>query len=77
MSGTIDINLDKFSNTINNSVEIGEEVSLGIADQGALIGQAIGVTIAVLLFFALIFVVISFIRRFISTTKGLGFGAKR
>ena len=70
-TGSVDINLTVFGNTINNVTSIAEEVTGGVADQGALIGLAIGLTLAIGLLFVLIFSILAIIPRLIGKVKGM------
>ena len=69
-TGSVDFNLTKISNVINNSTQVAADVTGGIADQGDLIGTAIGITIAVVLLIGaiaavlgIIFVIFNFAKR--------------
>ena len=70
-TGSVDVNLTPFGNMINNSTELGSEVTGGVADQGALIGLAIGLAIAVGLLFGLIVIMLGFIVTLIQKVKGV------
>ena len=70
-TGSVDVNLTAFGNTINNGTKLGHYVITGVADQGDLIGLAIGLAIAIGLLISLIFLVISIIPRLIAKVKGI------
>lgn len=71
MSGSIDVNLDNFSDMVNNGGILGAEVSGGVADQGNLIGVAIGITIAITLLFGVVFLILAYIIKLIKETKNM------
>ena len=70
-TGSMDINLSTFGNTINAGTGLANDVMGGIRDQGNLIGLAIGLTIAIGLLFGLIFLVIGVIPKLIARVKGM------
>ncbi len=70
-TGSVDVNLTVFGNTINNVTSIAEEVTGGVSDQGDLIGLAIGISIAIGLLFAVVFAVLAVIPRLVGQVKGL------
>ena len=69
--GDIDVNLDNIKDIVNSSTLLGQEVTLGVADQGGLIGLAIGLLIALGLLFVVIFKLIDLIPALIGKVKGL------
>lgn len=70
-SGTIDVNLTAFGESINSGTGLASAVVGGVRDQGTLIGLAIGLTIAIGLLFGLIFLVLSVVPKLIGKMKGL------
>jgi len=70
-SGSIDVNLEKFEDMINNSSNLGAEVTGGVADQGDLIGLAIGLSIAIGLLFGVVILLLAFIMTLVKKTKGI------
>ena len=69
-TGSVDINLTPIGNIVNNTTDVGAEVTEGISDQGDLIGLAIGITIAILMLvgaitavLGIIFVIFTFVRK--------------
>ena len=70
-TGSVDVNLTKFGDMINNSTEIGAEVTGGVADQGDLIGLAIGLSIAIGLLFGVVVLLLAFIVTLVKKTKGM------
>ena len=75
-SGSIDVNLTKISNTINNSTEMAAEVTDGIAEESDDIGTAIGITISVLFYVGLIVVVLGIIFLIFNWVKSIKGKAK-
>jgi len=75
-SGSIDVNLTKISNTINNSTEMAAEVTDGIAEESDDIGTAIGITISVLFYIGLIVVVLGIIFLIFNWVKSIKGKAK-
>jgi len=53
-TGSIDVNLDNISDTVNNSTEMAANVTEGIANESDDIGTAIGITISVMFYIGLI-----------------------
>ena len=70
-TGSVDVNLTKFGGMINNSSELGADVTGGVADQGDLIGLAIGLSIAIGLLFGVVLLMLGIIVTLIGKTKGL------
>jgi len=70
-TGTMDINLTTFGQSINAGTGLAAEVVGGVRDQGDLIGLAIGLVIAIGLLFGLIFLVIGVIPKLIAKIKGM------
>jgi preprotein translocase subunit SecF len=70
-TGTLDVNLTPYSNMTNNVATLGEQVTDGIADQGAVIGAVIGVIIAIGLLFGLVFFGLGKIMEVVRKTKGI------
>jgi len=70
-SGSVDVNLEKFEDMINNSSNLGAEVTGGVADQGDLIGLAIGLSIAIGLLFGVVILLLAFIMTLVKKTKGI------
>lgn len=70
-TGTVDINMTSFGQTINHSTELAQSVTGGVADQGGLIGLAIGLAIAIGLLIGLIFLVLGVIPRLLAKVKDL------
>ncbi len=70
-TGSVDVNLNSISNTINNSTTLGHLVMAGVRDQGEIIGLAIGLVIGIGLLIGLIFLVIAIIPRLIGKVKGI------
>ena len=70
-TGSVDVNLDNFKDMINNSSDLGAEVTGGVADQGDLIGLAIGLSIAIGLLFGVIILLLAFIMTLVKKTKGM------
>ena len=70
-TGSIDVNLTAFGETVNASTSLASDVMGGVKDQGEIIGLAIGLAIALGLLIGLIFLVISVIPRLIGSVKGL------
>ena len=56
---------------INNSSDVGENVTSGVADQGDLIGLAIGLSIAIGLLFGVVILLLGTVVMLIKKTKGL------
>jgi hypothetical protein len=71
-TGSVDVNLTKFGDMINNSSDLGAEVTGGVADQGALIGLAVGLSIALVLLFGVIFLMYRQMNSVIGTSKRVG-----
>ena len=69
--GSVDVNVEKFGNMINNSTDLGAEVTGGVADQGDLIGLAIGLSIAIGLLFGVVILLLATIVTLIKRVKGL------
>ena len=57
---------------INNSTELGADVTGGVADQGDLIGLAIGLSIAIGLLFGVVILLLATIVTLVKKTKGVG-----
>jgi len=70
-TGSLDVNLTNFGEMINNSSDLGAEVTGGVADQGDLIGLAIGLSIAIGLLFGVVILLLGFIVTLIKKTKGV------
>jgi len=70
-TGSVDVNLTAFGNTINNGTKLGHYVITGVADQGSLIGLAIGIALAVGLLFGIVFLVIGVIPRIMGKIRGI------
>jgi len=70
-TGTMDVNLTTFGQTINAGTGLASEVMGGVRDQGDLIGLAIGLVIAIGLLFGLIFLVIGVVPKLIGKIKGI------
>ena len=70
-TGSVDVNLDKFGNMINNSTEVGAKVTEGVADQGDLIGLAIGLSVALGLLVGVIVFMLGVVVMLIRKTKGI------
>jgi len=68
-TGSLDVNLDNFGEMINNSSNLGAEVTGGVADQGDLIGLAIGLSIAIGLLFGVVVLLLAFIVTLVKKTK--------
>jgi len=75
-SGSIDVNLDNISDTVNNSTKMAGEVTGGIADESDDIGTAIGITISVLFYIGLIVVVLGIIFLIFNWVKSIKGKAK-
>ena len=60
-TGSIDVNLTKISNIVNNSTETGAGITEGIADESDDMGEALGVTLTVLFYIFLVVVVLGII----------------
>jgi len=70
-TGSVDVNLTNFGEMINNSTDLGSEVTGGVADQGDLIGLAIGLSIAIGLLFGVVILLLAFIMTLVKKTKGI------
>ena len=70
-TGSIDVNLDNFGDMVNNSANLGAEVTGGVADQGDLIGLAIGLSIAIGLLFGVVILLLAFIVTLVKKTKNI------
>lgn len=70
-TGTVDVNLSHFGDTINHATTLVDFVLEGVKEQGSLIGLAIGLVIAIGLLFALIFLVLSVVPKLLSKMKGI------
>ena len=70
-TGSVDVNVEKFGNMINNSTDLGQEITGGVADQGDLIGLAIGLSIAIGLLFGVVILLLATIVTLIKRVKGL------
>ena len=70
-TGSVDVNLTKFGGMINNSSELGADVTGGVADQGDLIGLAIGLSIAIGLLFGVVLLMLGIIVTLIKKTKSM------
>jgi len=75
-TGSIDVNLDNISDTINNSTKMAGEVTGGIADESDDIGTAIGITISVMFYIGLIVVVLGIIFLIFNWVKSIKDKAK-
>jgi len=75
-TGSIDVNLDNISDTINNSTKMAGEVTGGIADESDDIGTAIGITISVMFYIGLIVVVLGIIFLIFNWVKSIKGKAK-
>ena len=75
-TGSIDVNLDNISDTINNSTKMAGEVTGGIADESEDIGTAIGITISVMFYIGLIVVVLGIIFLIFNWVKSIKDKAK-
>lgn len=75
-TGSIDVNLDNISDTINNSTKMAGEVTGGIADESEDIGTAIGITISVMFYIGLIVVVLGIIFLIFNWVKSIKGKAK-
>ena len=75
-SGSIDVNLDNISDTVNNSTLMASNVTSGIADESDDIGTAIGITISVLFYIGLIVVVLGIIFLIFNWVKSIKGKAK-
>ena len=71
-TGSVSVDLNNFGDMINNSGDIGESVTGGIADQGAIIGLAIGLSIALILLFGVIFLMFRQLNSIIGIGKRVG-----
>ena len=69
--GTVTVDLNNFRDMINNTSDIGENVTEGVADQGDLIGLAIGLSIAIGLLFGVVILLLATILTLIKRVKGL------
>jgi len=47
MTGTLDLNITRYSNMADQGARLGEGVITGVADQGVIIGQVYGIVMAV------------------------------
>ena len=70
-TGAVTVDLNNFRDMINNSSTLGESVTGGVADQGALIGLAIGLSIAIVLLFGVVFLMFGKVMSILKATKGL------
>ena len=71
VSGSVIVDLNNFRDMINNSSDLGAEVTGGVADQGDLIGLAIGLSIAIGLLFGVVILLLGFIVTLVKKTKGV------
>jgi len=60
-TGSIDVNLTPYGNTVNNSAQLAADVTAGVATQGSLIGTVMGIIIALTFLIGLIVLVFSFL----------------
>jgi len=70
-TGSVDVNLTPFGDMINNSTDLGANVTGGVADQGDLIGLAIGLSIAIGLLFGVVVLLLAFIVTLVKKTKNI------
>ena len=70
-TGSVDVNLTPFGNSINNASELGANVIGGVKDQGDLIGLAIGINIAVTLLFGVVILLLVLVVVLIRKTKNI------
>ena len=70
-TGSVIVDLNNFGDMVNNSALLGNQVTEGVANQGALIGLAIGLAIAVGLLFGLVIIMLAFIVTLIQKVKGV------
>ncbi len=71
VTGSVIVDLNNFRDMINNSSDLGAEVTGGVADQGDLIGLAIGLSIAIGLLFGVVILLLGFIVTLVKKTKGV------
>ena len=70
-TGAVTVDLNNFRDMINNSSDLGAEVTGGVADQGDLIGLAIGLSIAIGLLFGVVILLLAFVVTLVKKTKGI------
>ena len=70
-TGSVNVDLNNFGDMINNSANLGNQVTAGVAGQGDLIGLSIGLTIAIGLLFGVVILLLAFIVTLVKRTKGI------